>query len=29
LDKRPQLFDYKEPRSGSIRKNATKTVNIW
>jgi hypothetical protein len=28
LDKRPQLFDYKEPRSGSIRKNATKTVNI-
>jgi len=26
LDKRPQIFDYKEPRSGSIKKTPQKQL---
>jgi hypothetical protein len=29
LEEKPQLVDYKEPRTESIRKNAIKTINLW
>jgi len=29
LDERPQPFDYKESRIGSIKMTISKTINLW
>lgn len=29
LEERPQLFDYKESRTSSIRMNTSKKINLW